>query len=144
MVLAERPVMHNNGHVNDGQGNGAGRGRAAAAFPATQTGLTSRQAALNQISNHRVGSTQDYLARAGSEIYGEYVFGEDAQRHYLAKPIFAKLRRTIDGFEPLDPQIVDAVAHGVKDWALANGINFINEDDARSFFFCLLEQIPHT
>ena len=38
----------------------------------------------------------------GAEIYGQYVFGEDAQRQYLAKPIFEKLRRTIDGFEPFD------------------------------------------
>jgi glutamine synthetase len=49
------------------------------------------------------------------------VFGEDAQRQYLAKPIFAKLRRTIEGHEPFDPQIVDAVAHGVKEWAMSKG-----------------------
>ena len=122
MVLAERPIMHNNGHVTDGQSNGTGRGRAAAAAKAAPSGgLTSRQSAINQIANHRTGSTQDYLERAGSDIYGEYVFGEDAQQQYLAKPIFAKLRRTIEGAEPFDPQIVDAVAHGVKEWALANG-----------------------
>jgi glutamine synthetase len=122
MVLAERPIMHNNAHVSDGQGNGNGRGRAAAAAKTVQSGgLTSRQSAINQIANHRTASTQDYLERAGSDIYGEYVFGEDAQRQYLAKPIFAKLRRTIAGAEPFDPQIVDAVAHGVKEWALANG-----------------------
>jgi glutamine synthetase len=122
MVLAERPIMHNNAHVTDGPGNGTGRGRAAAAAKAGPSGgLTSRQSAINQIANHRTGSTQDYLERAGSDIYGEYVFGEDAQRQYLAKPIFAKLRRTIEGAEPFDPQIVDAVAHGVKEWALANG-----------------------
>jgi glutamine synthetase len=122
MVLAERPIMHNNAHVSDGQGNGNGRGRAAAAAKTAQSGgLTSRQSAINQIANHRTASTQDYLERAGSDIYGEYVFGEDAQRQYLAKPIFAKLRRTIAGAEPFDPQIVDAVAHGVKEWALANG-----------------------
>jgi len=122
MVLAERPIMHNNGHVSDGQSNGTGRGRAAAAAKtAPSGGLTSRQSAINQIANHRTGSTQDYLERAGSDIYGEYVFGEDAQRQFLAKPIFAKLRRTIAGSEPFDPQIVDAVAHGVKEWALANG-----------------------
>ena len=49
------------------------------------------------------------------------MFGEDAQREYLAKPIFEKLRRTIDGHEPFDPAIVDAVAHGVKEWAMAHG-----------------------
>ena len=49
------------------------------------------------------------------------MFDEDAQREYLAKPIFEKLRRTIEGHEPFDPAIVDAVAHGVKEWALAHG-----------------------
>ena len=58
---------------------------------------------------------------AGADIYGQYVFGEDAQRQYLAKPIFKKLRRTIDGLEPFDPAIVDAVAHAVKEWAMAQG-----------------------
>src|SRR4051794_36711044 len=120
MVLAERPIMHNNGPLTDGSSNGSGRGRTAAT-PATGAGMTSRQAALSQIANHRVGSTQDYLERAGADIYGEYVFGEDAQRQYLAKPIFAKLRRTIEGHEPFDPQIVDAVAHGVKEWAMSKG-----------------------
>ncbi len=120
--LAERVAMHNNGSVTDETSKGSGRADAGtAAVAAPNTGLTARQAALNQISNHHVGSTQDYLARAGSDIYGEYVFGEDAQRQYLAKPIFEKLRRTIERAEPFEPQIVDAVAHGVKEWALANG-----------------------
>src|SRR3954471_7011560 len=120
MVLAERPIMHNNGHATDGSINGSGRGQAVQT-PGTGAGMTSRQAALSQIANHRVGSTQDYLARAGADIYGEYVFGEDAPRAYLPKPIFAKLRRTIEGNEPFDPQIVDAVAHGVKEWAMSKG-----------------------
>jgi len=53
---------------------------------------------------------------AGEDIYGEYVFGETAQRQYLAKPVFKKLRRTIEGHEPFDPAIADAVAQGVKEW----------------------------
>jgi glutamine synthetase len=83
--------------------------------------MTARQTAIDAIANHRVSSTQDYLEHAGADIYGEYVFGEAAQRQYLAKPIFRKLRRTIDGLEPFDPAIVDAVAHGVKEWAMAHG-----------------------
>ena len=83
--------------------------------------MTARQTAIEAIANHRVASTQDYLEHAGADIYGEYVFGEAAQRQYLAKPIFRKLRRTIDGLEPFDPAIVDAVAHGVKEWAMAHG-----------------------
>ncbi len=83
--------------------------------------MTARTAAIAAIATHRVAKTQDYLNDAGADIYGDYVFNEAAQRQYLAKPIFAKLRRTIEGNEPFDPLIVDAVAHGVKEWALAHG-----------------------
>ena len=83
--------------------------------------MTARPTAISDIAAHRVAKTQDYLAQAGADIYGQYVFHEAAQRQYLAKPIFRKLRRTIEGHEPFDPAIVDAVAHGVKEWALAHG-----------------------
>ena len=83
--------------------------------------MTARQTAISDIASHRVAKTQDYLEDAGADIYGQYVFHEGAQSQYLAKPIFRKLRRTIEGHEPFDPAIVDAVAHGVKEWALAHG-----------------------
>jgi glutamine synthetase len=83
--------------------------------------MTARQSSIAAIASHRVAGTQKYVEHAGQAIYGQYVFHEDAQREYLAKPIFRKLRRTIDGHEPFDPGIVDAVAHGVKEWALAHG-----------------------
>jgi glutamine synthetase len=83
--------------------------------------MTARQRAIEAISNHKVASTQDYLEHAGQDIYGQYVFGEAAQRQYLAKPVFKKLRRTIEGIEPFDPAIADAVAQGVKEWAMAQG-----------------------
>jgi glutamine synthetase len=83
--------------------------------------MTARHTAIEAISNHRVASTQKYLEHAGEEIYGQYVFHEVAQRQYLAKPIFRRLRRTIDGLEPFDTVIADAVAHGVKEWALSHG-----------------------
>ncbi|MEA2518576.1 MAG: glutamine synthetase [Chloroflexota bacterium] len=83
--------------------------------------MSARQTAIAAIADHRIVSTQDYTEHAGEEIYGQYVFHEVAQRQYLAKPIFRRLRRTIDGLEPFDPVIADAVAHGVKEWALAHG-----------------------
>ena len=83
--------------------------------------MTARQAAIATIANHKIASTQDYLENAGEAIYGQYVFHEDAQREYLAKPVFKKLRRTIEGHEPFDPAIMDAVAQGVKEWAMAHG-----------------------
>jgi glutamine synthetase len=83
--------------------------------------MTARQDAIAAIASHKVASTQNYLEHAGEDIYGQYVFGEDAQREYLAKPVFKKLRRTIAGMEPFDPAIADAVAQGVKQWAAARG-----------------------
>ena len=83
--------------------------------------MTARHKAIEAIANHHVASTQDYLEHAGAEIYGQYVFHEGVQREYLPKPILRRLRRTIDGLEPFDSVIADAVAHGVKEWALAHG-----------------------
>ncbi|HET9346857.1 MAG TPA: glutamine synthetase III, partial [Candidatus Limnocylindrales bacterium] len=83
--------------------------------------MTTRDVAISEIAAHQVAKTQDYLADAGADIYGQYVFDEVAQRRYLARPIFEKLRQTIDGNEPFDLAIVDAVAHAVKEWALSHG-----------------------
>jgi glutamine synthetase len=83
--------------------------------------VTARQKAIEAIAKHKVASTQNYLDNAGEDIYGEYVFGEAAQRQYLPKPVFKSLRRTIAGLQPFDPAIADAVAHGVKEWAMAHG-----------------------
>ncbi|MFP5341992.1 MAG: glutamine synthetase III [Candidatus Limnocylindria bacterium] len=83
--------------------------------------MSARRDAVAAIASHRVAATQKFLEHAGEDIYGQYVFHDVAQRQYLAKPIYRKLRRTIDGHEPFDPAIVDAVAHGVKEWAMAQG-----------------------
>jgi glutamine synthetase len=83
--------------------------------------MTARTTAIATIAGHRVASTQNYLEHAGAAIYGQYVFNETAQRQYLPKPIFQRLQRTIAGLEPFDEIIADAVAHGVKEWAMAHG-----------------------
>ena len=59
--------------------------------------------------------------------YGEDVFSEKAIRAFLPKTVAAKLLATMRDGKPLDPSIADAVAAGMKDWAVdrANG-----EDDA--------------
>jgi len=83
--------------------------------------MSARKQAIAAIATTKVASTENYLEHAGEDIYGQYVFGEEAQRQYLAKPIFKKLRRTIEGLEPFDTSIADAVAQGVKEWAMAHG-----------------------
>lgn len=53
--------------------------------------------------------------------YGADVFSERAIRKYLSKTVAAKLLATMHGSRPLDATIADAVAEGMKNWAIANG-----------------------
>ena len=68
--------------------------------------MTARTSAIEAISTHEVAGNQEYLEHAGEAIYGEYVFDERVQREYLAKPVFKRLQRTIDGLEPFDPTLL--------------------------------------
>ena len=53
--------------------------------------------------------------------YGEDVFSEKAIRAFLPKTVAAKLLATMRDGKPLDPSIADAVAAGMKDWAVQKG-----------------------
>ena len=53
--------------------------------------------------------------------YGEDVFSEKAIREFLPKPVAAKLLATMRDGKPLDPSIADAVAAGMKKWAVGKG-----------------------
>ena len=55
------------------------------------------------------------------KTYGEDVFSEKAIRKYLPKGVAAKLLATMRQGKPLDASIADAVATGMKDWALEKG-----------------------
>ncbi|MGN0832647.1 MAG: glutamine synthetase III [Kiritimatiellia bacterium] len=53
--------------------------------------------------------------------YGEDVFSERAIRAHLPRTVAAKLLATMRRGKPLDPTIADAVAEGMKNWALEQG-----------------------
>ena len=55
------------------------------------------------------------------KTYGEDVFSEKAMRRHLPKAVADKLMATMREGKPLDPSIADAVAQGMKEWALKNG-----------------------
>ena len=56
------------------------------------------------------------------KTYGEDVFSEKAIRAHLSKTVAAKLLATMRKGEPLDPTIADAVAEGMKNWALKKSV----------------------
>lgn len=55
------------------------------------------------------------------KTYGEDVFSEKEIRKHLTKTVATKLLATMRDSKPLDPSIADAVAQGMKTWALENG-----------------------
>ncbi|HTB22926.1 MAG TPA: glutamine synthetase III [bacterium] len=81
---------------------------------------TPRQKIALDISTYP-SSVEDYAGKPGHEIYGTAVFNEVAQKQYLSKGVFKKLKATTQSGDPLDASIADQVAQGMKEWALAQG-----------------------
>src|ERR671915_234361 len=55
------------------------------------------------------------------DLFGVNVFNEEVQRQRLPKGVFKALQKTIKQGVPLDPNVADAVASAMKDWALEKG-----------------------
>ena len=55
------------------------------------------------------------------EIFGQDVFSQRVMRQRLPKDIYKRLIRTMEDGEPLDLDVADVVAAGMKDWATVNG-----------------------
>src|SRR5581483_8112715 len=86
------------------------------------TPATARRAALQAIATgqhklNRVNFREVHV----KDLFGENVFSEAVQRERLPKPVFKALQKTIKLGAPLDPQIADAVANAMKDWAIERG-----------------------
>ena len=57
-----------------------------------------------------------------SEYFGEHVFNRRTMQKYLTKETFDALTRAIDRCEPIDREIANHVAAGMRMWALENGV----------------------
>ena len=62
----------------------------------------------------------DPAAEPGA-IFGENVFSLQAMRKRLPKGVYRSVLSTIDQGAPLDPDVADAVASAMKDWAMEKG-----------------------
>lgn len=56
-----------------------------------------------------------------TERFGTMVFSEDVMKKWLPKDVYKKLAATIEGGEPLDLDVANAVAHAMKEWAITKG-----------------------
>ncbi len=55
------------------------------------------------------------------DYFGSLVFDDRVMKATLAADVYSSLRRTIDEGAQLDPEVADAVAVAMKDWAVAHG-----------------------
>ena len=58
---------------------------------------------------------------APGEIFGLNVFSSTVMRQRLPKMVYRSVMATIEHSAPLDPQVADAVASAMKDWAIEKG-----------------------
>jgi glutamine synthetase len=61
------------------------------------------------------------LTQAGAYGFGDNVFSPAIQRQRLPKAAYKKLQETLDQGLALEPDLADAVASAMKDWALERG-----------------------
>ncbi len=61
-------------------------------------------------------------AERPSEYFGKYVFTRDKMFHYLPSDVYTKMTDVMDNGARLDRSIADAVAAGMKQWAMEMGV----------------------
>jgi len=64
---------------------------------------------------------QSDLTQPSNYNFGGSVFSTAVQRQRLPKAVFKRLNEALRSGQPLDPEIADAVAAAMKDWAMEKG-----------------------
>lgn len=82
--------------------------------------INPRFQAISQIQQ-RAGMAPVDQSRRPSEIFGEHVFGPQAQKQYLSRQIFQQLEACVAAKRFLDESLAEPVANAVKAWALDHG-----------------------
>jgi glutamine synthetase len=81
-----------------------------------------RQDAIAAVTNYKPMESQwNFRDTAITDLFGSNVFNEEVMKDRLPKATFKALQRTIKKGEKLDPNVADAVALAMKDWAIEKG-----------------------
>ena len=85
-------------------------------------GSNVRQEAIKTIATttHKLNRI-DFRTTHIKDLFGINVFGEEEQKQRLPKPMFKSLQKTVKLGTTLDPNVADAVASAMKDWAIEHG-----------------------
>ncbi len=83
---------------------------------------TARQAAISAVTNYKPQPTNfNFHDKPTEKIFGSNVFNQDTMKERLPKNIFKALTATIRTGAKLDPNVADAVALAMKEWAIDKG-----------------------
>ena len=72
---------------------------------------------FREIRSRKGGSTMSTV----SDYFGSMVFDDKIMRSMLSADIYRSLRRTINQGNPLNPDVANAVAQAMKNWAVSKG-----------------------
>ena len=75
-----------------------------------------------EVAFNRTPVKVDIPKEAPSEYFGKYVFNRKKMYEYLPKSTYDALIQAIDDKEPLNRELANDVAAGMKKWALDNGV----------------------
>jgi glutamine synthetase len=82
----------------------------------------SRQAAIAAVTSYRpIEKPLNFLDTPAKELFGSNTFNDSVMRDRLPKPVYKAVQKTIRQGEGLDPNVADAVATAMKDWAIEKG-----------------------
>ncbi len=83
---------------------------------------TARQAAIAAVTNYKPQPTNfNFHDKPTEKIFGSNVFNHDTMKERLPKNVFKALTATIRTGAKLDPNVADAVALAMKEWAIDKG-----------------------
>ena len=81
-----------------------------------------RQDAIAAVTNyHSNGAALDFRKTPSGEVFAANVFSDQVMKDRLPKPVYKALQKTIKHGARLEPNIADAVALAMKDWAIEKG-----------------------
>ena len=72
-------------------------------------------------ASHAVPIRREFRMAELTDRFGTMVFSEEVMKDYLPKDIWKRLAATLEGGEPLDLDVANAVAHAMKVWAISKG-----------------------
>ncbi len=85
------------------------------------SGNSARLQAISQISEYKLPQSINFATEPISEIFGDHVFNLAVMKDRLPKHVFKSLQKTIQNGTALDMSTADAIAAGMKAWAMEKG-----------------------